>query len=292
MSPAGRYGVIFWGMTTFLGWCILVGEENLMVMRCFMVFFGVLLVCGSVFAGDAGEHVELRSSWADPLEDYAGRLVVSGLDGVSGVVVSYVYPGGKSGEVVGALSGESAVAGSGVVYDFVIPGDVVAQLGELKYGVKVSYGGDKVFESEGVIPLGYVEDLEITANPPEILWFALGDESATVRYTACCNILGASVIAKRIPVNPQESGVGLPERLYSDFVWLEPDALSASTAGLYFEFGFNPADFVGRDGDAPVLYEYNWRDKDWSPILHYEIVDGKVIDFPATEGGIYVLGWE
>jgi hypothetical protein len=121
--------------------------------------------------------------------------------------------------------------------------------------------------------------------------YPLGDETATVRYTACCNIMGASIIAKRMPVNPKESVKGLPAKkdLYSDFVWLEPDDLSASTAGLYFEWSFDPEDFRATRKKVPTIYEYNWMEDAWAPVISYKVVDGKMLDFPSTDGGIYVL---
>ena len=89
------------------------------------------------------------------------------------------------------------------------------------------------------IPMAYEEDLEITANPPEVLFFDLVSSEYQVRYNPCCNILGASVVAKRLVANPVPSEVGLPKMLLSDFIHLEPDDLSASTAGLYFTFTFD-----------------------------------------------------
>lgn len=261
-----------------------------MIFRIAIVLIAVVAATMSSHAQDTREVKEFRTTWTDSMEDYEGTLRLKGLDAITRVQVSYTYPGAGHGEVVATLDDEDAAEGN--TYCFVIPADVLPQLGSLKYTLNVSYGGDKTYTTEGVVPLAYVEDLEITANPPEILWFELGDKSATVRYTACCNILGASVIAKRIPVNPMESSEGLPEKLYSDFIVLEPDALSASTAGLYFEFGFNPKDFASTPTKAPVVYEYHWRKRNWNPVISFEIVDGDTLDFPATEGGVYVLAWE
>ncbi|MFP6583056.1 MAG: hypothetical protein VCD00_10955 [Candidatus Hydrogenedentota bacterium] len=261
-----------------------------MMFRMFIALIAVVAIAMSTHAQDTREEKEFRVTWTDPMEDYEGTLRLKGLDAITRVQVSYTYPGGGHGEVVATLADEDAADGN--TYRFVIPADVLPQLGTLKYTLNVSYGTDNTYTTDGVVPLAYVEDLEITANPPEILWFELGDESATVRYTACCNILGASVIAKRIPVNPMESGEGLPAKLYSDFIWLEPDALSASTAGLYFEFGFNPKDFASSEKKTPVIYEYHWRKKNWNPVLSFDVVDGDTLDFPATEGGVYVLAWE
>lgn len=241
------------------------------------------------FAGHSDATVTDISlaKWADTWDGFKGRVQVDGLSDVTKVTVRYTYPAGGEGEVVAKPNASNASH-----YDFRISPDSAMLMGQLTYVVEVAHGSGDVLSVERKVPIAYVEDLEITANPPEILWFALGDESATVRYKACCNILGASIIAKRIPMNPKETSEGLPDELYSDFIVLEPDPLSASTAGLYFEFGFNPDDFANTETKTPVLYEYHFRKKNWNPVLSFEVVDGKVIDFPATEGGIYVLAKE
>lgn len=226
-------------------------------------------------------------AWVNPLEKVKGQVRVEAIDDIAEVKVVYSYPDGTQGDT----TAERDEADSNL-FSFAIPSESGAGLGDFTYQIEVLHKAGTTTSPKHVIPMGYEEDLDITANPPEILWYPLGDKSATVRYKACCNILGASIIAQRIPVNPQGSSAGLPDDLYSDFVWLEPDALSASTAGLYFEFGFNPADFASTAKKHPVIYEFDWKDRDWSPVLTFEVVDGKTMDFPATEGGIFVLGKE
>ena len=244
----------------------------------------------SSFSGETGQHFEdwVEPAWGSPWEDIEGSVRIVDTGRIADVLARYAYPNGAKGQAACRRDEIDSER-----FHFAIPAELEAGLGNLKYTIEVRLENDDRAESlmSGArsIPMGYEEDLDITANPPEILWFELGDKSATVRYTACCNILGASIIAKRTPVNPMESRKGLPESLYSDFVSLEPDALSASTAGLFFEFGFYPADFESTPKKIPVLYEYNWLHKEWAPVLSFEVVDGNTIDFPATEGGIYVL---
>lgn len=260
-----------------------------MISRVVSIGVACWLVAAVAVAGQTGAHIQdiSEAAWADSLDGYKGRVAVSGLEGVESVVVSYRYPAGNETKI--AAKADASKPGE---YTFKIPGDVLSSMGELSYTVSVAHAGESPVELKRVVPLGYGEDLEITANPPEILWFPLGDKSETVRYKACCNILGASIIAKRIPVNPKASSEGLPEKLYSDFIWLEPDALSASTAGLFFEWRFKPEDFADTESKAPVLYEYDWREENWTRTLTFEITENHVIDFPCTEGGLFVLGWE
>jgi len=252
----------------------------------------IVAIALSSFASETDPYFTdwVEPEWGNPLEDIEGQVRIVDIADIAEVQVSYAYPNGKQGKLVCSPDEDDDS-----LFHFTIPFEVEAGLGEMSYRIEVSHGpqGTDHVSSQGRrIAMGYEEDLDITANPPEILWFELGDKSATVRYTACCNILGASIIAIRTPVNPMESSKGLPASRYSDFVWLEPDALSASTAGLYFEFGFNPADFKSDQRRIPVLYEYTWLTKDWAPVLTFKLVDGDTIDFPATEGGIYVLAKE
>lgn len=248
----------------------------------------VLMLCAALpaFAGETDGHFAdwVTPAWGNPLEDVVGKVRIVDVEDLVNVQIVYSYPNGVTGKVSGVRDVDDVL-----VFHFAIPAEAEAGLGEMTYFATVKHGTEYSTSEERSIPMGYEEDLDITANPPEILWFALGDKSATVRYKACCNILGASIIAKRMPVNPMESSKGLPEELYSDFVWLEPDALSTSTAGLYFEFGFDPVDFKSSEKKVPVIYEYDWLNRIWEPVLSFDVVDGKVLDFPATEGGVYVL---
>jgi hypothetical protein len=250
----------------------------------------IVILLGFTLESYAGKDSEnfsdwVEPEWVNPLEEVVCEVQVIGIENIREVKINYGYPNGLKGELVAKANSKNDK-----LFRFSIPAEEMAGLGKLSYVVEVTNGVDVSVSNERKISMGYEEDLEITANPPEVLWFPLGDKSAVVRYKACCNILGASIIAKRTPVNPMESSEGLPAKVYSDFIWLEPDALSASTAGLYFEFGFEPKDFVLNKKRFPTVYEYDWRDEVWEPVISFEIVDGKIVDFPATEGGVYVLG--
>lgn len=246
----------------------------------------ISLIASSSFAGEVTAHFTgwVQPSWVNPNYDVEGEVRIIDIEQIDRVEISFAYPNGATGKTTAKSDKAEAT-----LFHFSIPAQYEAGLGEMTYSVEVSHGDERTTSAARSITMGYEEDLEITANPPEILWFPLGDKSATVRYTACCNILGASIIAKRTPVNPMESSKGLPDVLYSDFISLEPDALAASTAGLYFEFGFKPEDFKEDAEKFPVILEYDWMDKEWTPVTTFDVVDGKVLDFPATEGGVYVL---
>ena len=89
----------------------------------------------------------------------------------------------------------------------------------------------------------------------------------------------------RSSANPLPTREGLPKTLLSDYVVLEPDGLTASTAGLYFRFRYNAP-----DEDTDVV-AYEWRGDAWREILSYDIDrTQRLIDFHCPDGGVFVIG--
>ena len=132
--------------------------------------------------------------------------------------------------------------------------------------------------------LSYSAELDITGPAAVPIFFELGDDRALVRYVPCCNIYGGTLTAARGPERPMESKEGLPVRLLSSFVTLDPDPLTASTAGLYFQFKFHSE-------DADEVAAYEWRDGQWKEMLSYEIdAAAGTVSFHCPDGGIFVLG--
>ncbi|PCJ52308.1 MAG: hypothetical protein COA73_16350 [Candidatus Hydrogenedentota bacterium] len=252
----------------------------------------LLLVCSHVAAAS---NNPLFDPWempalANPGMPVEGQMRIENVEDIIEAICFYTYPDGVTGQVVCMIDVDDPA-----LFSFVIPPPESPQVGLLTYYVEVlhgMHGTDRTASPKQTIPLVYEEDLDITANPPEILYFNLPpqDDAYTVRYKACCNILGASIIVRRSPVNPMETADGLPDTLYSDFVELEPDELSTSTAGLYFVFEFDPATFADTLEKAPILYEFVWTKMKWLPHFNYQVVDGNKIDIQAVEGGVFVLG--
>lgn len=140
-------------------------------------------------------------------------------------------------------------------------------------------GADKPTEA-----LKYSEELDITGPAAVPIIFELGDDRALVRYVPCCNIYGGTLTVARGPERPMESSEGLPERLLSSFVTLDPDSLTASTAGLYFQFKFDSE-------DADEVAAYEWRDGRWREMLSYDVdAAAGTVSFHCPDGGIFVLG--
>ena len=132
--------------------------------------------------------------------------------------------------------------------------------------------------------LTYSAELDITGPAAVPIFYELGDDRALVRYVPCCNIYGGTLTVVRGPERPMESVKGLPERLLSSFVTLDPDSLTASTAGLYFQFKFDLE-------DADEIAAYEWRDGRWREMLSYEVVAAAgTVSFHCPDGGIFVLG--
>lgn len=134
-------------------------------------------------------------------------------------------------------------------------------------------------------PCSYSAELDITGPAAVPILLPLGDDAALIRYIPCCNIYGGVLTVTRSSANPMPTGEGLPKKLLSDFVVLDPDGLTASTAGLYFRFQY---DEPGKDADVAA---YEWRDDAWREILSYELDRSqRSIDFHCPDGGVFVIG--
>lgn len=130
----------------------------------------------------------------------------------------------------------------------------------------------------------YSAELDITGPAAVPIFFDLGDERARVRYVPCCNIYGGTLNVERGPDRPMGSAEGLPETLLSSFVTLDPDPLTASTAGLYFRFTYD-----SKEVDKVLAYE--WRGGQWREMLSYEVdKEARTVSFHCPDGGAFVLG--
>jgi len=250
----------------------------------------LLLAFGSI--AHAGETVTF-TNWILPesttnLDSVSGSVKISAAATPVRVACSYVYPNGERGEV--ECTEHDSQKG---VYNFTIPSKENGGVGDILLYVRFRPSLDTktyVSSHSKSVPMAYEEDLEITANPPEVLHFDLVSPAYQVRYNPCCNILGASVIAKRLPALPTPSDAGLPETLLSDFIHLEPDDLSASTAGLYFTYTFDPEKVTSAGQKIPGLFEYDMRKDEWFKSPNSIVMEGNKIDFHCPAGGYFVLG--
>lgn len=174
------------------------------------------------------------------------------------------------------------------LYGFKLPLEAEAGPGMLNYTVVVSPSNDpsKSIRSETrTIPVALEQELDITGDAAIALLYPLGGDEYTVRYVPCCNIFGGITIATRVPVNPEESSEGLPEKILSDFLILSPDGLSASTMGMYMDFEFGPERF---EGVTPALYEFNGRE--WVEFSTYEVdPDRGYLSMHCPNGGTFVI---
>ena len=228
------------------------------------------------------------------LEPSEGSVRVAYREAFRGGAVAYEYPNGVTGHV--ALKADSSDEG---LFRFSIPAEPEAGLGEFKYSVQMilplsANDGTQalrlISSVHRSIPMAYAEELDITGEAGVPLLYPLPDEAYQVRYTPCCNIYGGLTDALRVPVNPTGAVKGLPERLLSDYVVLEPDGLSASTSGLYFDFTYDAEKLKALGGAAVALYEWNGNDA-WSETLSYQVDEkSRKVSFHCPDGGAYVLG--
>lgn len=248
------------------------------------------LVCGMASATTPASDAVVAEwqlpEWASNVDGARGEVRVESKDPVQQIMVHYAYPDGTEGSVAA-----KPVGGNADKYTFRVPGVFDAGTGSLNLHAEVVTASGTVNTDIQQVPLAYEEDLDITGNPPVELRFPLGGDDALVKYIPCCNIFGASTIAKRVPANPMGTTEGLPAKLFSDFIVLEPDQLSASTAGLYFQFTYMPDRLADVDESNLSVYEYDWAVDRWAPLLDFEQdASANTITIHCTHGGAFVLG--
>lgn len=239
-------------------------------IRILVVAAAMLGLAVNAGAGDPNAAKWTTPPWVDATAAFEATVNLS----ADHVTIRYVYPDGSKGQV-------DAKPNEDDIFSFRIPGAIDPQIGMLQL---VADLGNNRHSTPHEIPLAYVEELDITGNPPVVLPYPLADESYLVRYIPCCNIFGGVMLASRVPVNPMETGEGLPEKLLGDFVILEPDDLTTSTAGTHMRFTIDP------ETDA-ALYTYDWKHGAWREVLSYEInAEENYIEVHCPEGGTFVLG--
>lgn len=135
------------------------------------------------------------------------------------------------------------------------------------------------------IPIAIEQELDITGDAAVALLYPIGGDDYTVRYVPCCNIFGGITMATRVPVNPETTSTGLPEKILSDFMILAPDGLSASTMGMYMDFLLGPDRFKDV---TPALYEFNGRA--WVEFSSYEVDAARgYLSMHCPDGGTFVI---
>lgn len=205
----------------------------------------------------------------------------------------YQYSNGDEGELEFTGGGTVETQGASVnsPISFKVPPPSEPMIGQVTVEVEVIHSGAPGADgarATASLPVAYVEEIDVTGNPPVELLYPLGDESHLVRYIPCCNIFGGVLNVMRSPVNPTETDVGLPAQRFSDFVTLEPDPLVESTAGLHMRFTY-AADAVKAAGVAEIA-PYIFLGDTWDPIHTFEHdADAATIDFHYPDGGLFVL---
>lgn len=249
---------------------------------------------GTLFAGSAFAEGEPQpfSDWQEPrwvtnLDGFEGSVRIEGLDFVVEAVAVYSYPDGTQGSVAAEPGADDPDR-----WHFAVPAAPEAGPGEMSYYVEVLYGmhgTDRRASETRRLPLSYAEELDITGEAAEVLLYPLPDKAYTVRYIPCCNIYGGMTYAERVPVCPAETDAGLPERILSDFMILEPDGLSASTMGMYFDFKLGPEAMEGLHAEDIGLYEI--VADGWTEVQTYEVdVETGTVSVHFPDGGMLVLG--
>lgn len=257
-------------------------------LRGAAVAFLAAFVVPFAHAGDVPESPFTdwkRPAWFDAIEGVTVSFRVESSTGPGPeIVAAYEYSTGAKGDV-------TAVADPSDKGRFVatIPGLPEPALATLKVTARTTVNGQDLRSEPVTIPAAYVNEFDVTGNPPVVLPYALVDENYLAQYIPCCNIFGGVLVGKRIQAVPTDSREGLPEKLVSDFAVLEPDGLTQSTAGLHMQLRYDPV-AVKAMGVATVAL-YTWDIRVWREVRSYEIdpVAG-VVNFHCPDGGIFVLG--
>lgn len=210
--------------------------------------------------------------------NFEATVRVDGVEALASYAVTYSVAG-HHGASIGYKPTDPMLTEFNVVIP--IPEDAT---GWLTYSVNV----DGHQSETRRIPVALRQELDITGEAAVAYLYPLGSDAYTVRYVPCCNIYGGVTVAERVPVNPVETGEGLPEKLLSDFVVLEPDGLSASTMGMYFDFNLGPEAFKGIGAGSPALYEFDGEK--WVEFQDYQIdLEAGKVSFHCPTGGEFVL---
>ncbi len=254
-------------------------------MRQIIVIFFTMYItlCCAMVSADAESGFRWDvPTWVNPAAGFSGSVFISDAREMPEIRCRYQFPGAEA--VAVACNKDDQEAG---LFSFQVPAREFAGLGEVAVYVEALDGDRVVTSSSRKIPISYYLEIDITGPAAVPLLHPLPDPSAQVRYIPCCNIYGGLLIAARIPVNPTENRVGLPDELGSDFFVLEPDGLTASTMGLYFEFTYDPAPKETKDHIG--LYE--WTGLDWREVASYQVDAAKgQITFHCPDGGTFVMG--
>ncbi len=222
-------------------------------------------------------------AWVSSAAGFEATVRVDGLERVTKIEVGYTYPGGTKGRVTAERDNADSA-----IFHFRLPAVLDAGPGEVAYFAEAAIGAgtdDRVRSEMRKIPLALEKELDITGDAAIALLYPLGGPEYTVRYVPCCNIFGGVTIATRVPVNPESTEAGLPERRLSDFVVLKPDGLSASTMGMYFDF------LLGSErmkGATPALYEFDGSKWVEFKSIEVDLAAGRV-SMHCPNGGTFVV---
>ncbi|MEK7795500.1 MAG: hypothetical protein AAB353_13265 [Candidatus Hydrogenedentota bacterium] len=220
--------------------------------------------------------------WADTLEGFEASLRL-GNTSAAEVSLRYAYSTGDAG----TAPTKALEHGQ---FTFRVPPPARPAMGTLTLVASFS-ADEKIVESAPTsLPLAYVEELDITGNPPVELLYPLGDDTLLAKYIPCCNIFGGTMMVSRYPVNPVDSAEGLPGATFSDYAHFAPDDLVVTTAGLHMHFTFDLA--KAREAGAEKIAPFLWDEDQhrWNVLDSYQTdVTAGTMDFHYPAGGLFVL---
>lgn len=175
-------------------------------------------------------------------------------------------------------------------FTFGVPAPKRPALGTLTLVASISLDQKTVEYAAKTLPLAYVEELDITGNPPVELLYPLGDDTVLAKYVPCCNIFGGTMMVSRYPVNPVDSAEGLSGPKFSDYAQFAPDDLVVTTAGLHVHFTFDRA--KARAAAAEKIAPFLWDEDQhrWNVLDSYQTdMTAGTVDFHYPAGGLFVL---
>ncbi len=226
--------------------------------------------------------------WIDKNSPLSGKVKVVDPSGIVGVQCRYQVDDSVSGVVKC-----EPVAGDKDRFGFVIPptkagyGETfklsLEATGNPSYPITTRSSAQPVLVSEG-------QKTVVSCEAGKTVGLSTAIAFLRFSVTAAAAIDNASISVEHIPIDPEESELGLPENLLPGFLRVQPDqAIRSANGRITLQW-----QFLAKDAEAVLassLGAYQFAGDSWRAVAD-AVVDQKnlTVTFPCNHGGDFVLG--
>jgi len=258
---------------------------NFAVEKGKMIDSGRLLIAESAKAEIGPWSVP---KWIDKNTPLTGKVMVVDPSGV--VSIQCRYQVGDS--ISGVVKCEQNI-GEKDWYGFVIPLTKAGYGKTLKLWLEVTGNPSYPITTKSSVQSVAVSEKEkiaVSCQAEKTVKQSAAIASLGIIVSGAKPIDNGSVSIERIPMNPEESELGLPENLLPGFLRIEPDdAIRSANGRMSAQW-----QFLAKDAEAVLassLGVYQFADGSWRPVPD-ALVDQKnlTVTFPCNSGGDFVLG--